>query len=304
MWRSGPAPSLWRSPPRWAASPEPTTSSPSSTPWCRPWPELYPASQGANDELPRGHGAAASGLPPSGPDPTRPGPACIGPGSDLRGPRAGADRRAGSERGVSARSGPARPQHVLLVLWLHAAGGGPVQFPVGSGTLRAAGGLHRNLVRGGDGRHIAVAVERSPWGGARERDAERRGARLGDLEGRRDHGDAVCDRRDVPVHEPAKASPLFRRPQESPADWPVCQEVGLSLLRGVRSRGHELREGLGGAGGVLLSDRPGGLLDAAGPERSGPTLLGLGDRVRDLRPRRGFLLPQGLADGCHHRVPV
>src|SRR5947207_9153503 len=96
-------------------------SSPSSMSWFHRLPEPCLASQGGRDELLRGHGAAAPRVPPPDVDPSGPGPARAGPRGDLRGPGAGANRGTGPERGVSPGSRAARPQHVLLVLWLHAA---------------------------------------------------------------------------------------------------------------------------------------------------------------------------------------
>ncbi len=58
-----------------------------------------------------------------------------------------------------------------------------------------------------------------------QRDPERRGARLGDVEGHRDHGDAVRDRRRVPVLRPqASSCSVPRTPRRR-------EQMGLSVKK-------------------------------------------------------------------------
>ena len=200
---------------------------------------------------------------------------------------------------------PHDPSMYLLVVRLHAAGRRAVQLPVGPRALGAAGGLHRDLVRAGDGRHAAAAVERSP----------RRGAREGALSGEAlgwvtwkdivDHGGAVRDRRRVPVLLPTEAPALLRGSEDRRGtmglsvkkwDFLFYASFGLVVTSSVKVSGV-----LAVFSYLIVPDR---LLDAAGPAGPRPALLGVGHRVRGLRPGRGALLPQGLADGRHDRVPV
>ncbi len=256
-------------------------------------------------EFPHRHGAADAGVPSARPDYPSLGQHVLARGVIFVDLALAQIAALGQSVAFLLGAEPHDPSMYLLVVRIHAARRGAVQFPVGPQPLGAAGGVHRDLVRAGDRGDAAAVVERARTAPSTCAGPERRSARLGDVEGHRDHG---RPRRDRLVRFSFSTGRSCSSCSEDPKR---AREAGLSVKKWdflfYASFGLVVTSSVKVAGVLAVFSYLivplvcSTLLGRHGAKR---LYLGLGDRTCRVDSGRRAVVFAGLADGRDHRVPV